>query len=95
MTNPADARPPLAVSSIILSMALVAISNGLLFAYVPVKLATSGFAPWVADTNPRLFDGSCCGDQTDGVPKLQNTRRPNHDIVPGGIAVPHVEATTG
>lgn len=48
MTDPANAKPPLAVSSIILSMALIAISNGLLFAYIPVKLAESGFAPWVA-----------------------------------------------
>lgn len=29
-------------------MALLAIGNGLLFAYVPVKLAAEGFAPWVA-----------------------------------------------
>lgn len=40
--------PPLAVSSIILSMASIAAGNGLLFAYVPLKLAQQGFAPWVA-----------------------------------------------
>jgi MFS family permease len=46
-----DARvssPPTAVASIILSMGLVALGNGLLFAYIPVKLAAEGFAPWVA-----------------------------------------------
>ena len=40
--------PPLAVASIILSMGLLAIGNGLLFAFVPVKLAAAGFPPWVA-----------------------------------------------
>ncbi len=40
--------PPIAVASIVLSMALLAIGNGLLFAYVPVKLAAAGFEPWVA-----------------------------------------------
>ena len=40
--------PPLAVTSIMLSMGLIAIGNGLLFAYVPVKLAAEGIAPWVA-----------------------------------------------
>ena len=29
-------------------MGLIAVGNGLLFAYVPVKLAAEGFAPWVA-----------------------------------------------
>ena len=32
----------------IVSMGLLAVGNGLLFAYVPVKLAAEGFAPWVA-----------------------------------------------
>ncbi len=40
--------PPYAVASIVLSMGLVAVGNGLLFAYVPVKLAAEGFAPWIA-----------------------------------------------
>ena len=31
-----------------LSMGLIAVGNGLLFAFVPVKLAAEGFAPWVA-----------------------------------------------
>jgi MFS family permease len=42
--------PPFAVASIILSMGLIAVGNGLLFAYIPVKLAAEGFAPWVAGT---------------------------------------------
>ncbi|MGE0502315.1 MAG: MFS transporter [Rhizobiaceae bacterium] len=41
----ADAANPVAVASVILSMALVAIGNGLLFAYVPVRLGTEGYAP--------------------------------------------------
>jgi len=40
--------PPLAVASIILSMASLAVGNGILFAYVPLKLAFTGFEPWVA-----------------------------------------------
>ena len=39
---------PFAVTSIILSMCMIAIGNGLLFAYIPVKLAAVGFQPWVA-----------------------------------------------
>ncbi len=44
------ASPPYAVASIILSMGLVAIGNGILFAYIPVRLASEGFEPWVAGT---------------------------------------------
>ena len=40
--------PPFAVTSIVVSMSMIAIGNGLLFAYIPVKLAAEGFAPWVA-----------------------------------------------
>ncbi len=40
--------PPTAVASIIVSMGLIAVGNGLLFVYIPVKLAAEGFAPWVA-----------------------------------------------
>jgi MFS family permease len=40
--------PPIAVANIILSMGLVALGNGLLYAYIPVKLAREGFEPWVA-----------------------------------------------
>ncbi len=40
--------PPRAVASIILSMGLLAVGNGILFVYIPVKLAAEGFEPWVA-----------------------------------------------
>jgi MFS family permease len=39
---------PFAVTSIVVSMSMIAIGNGLLFAYIPLKLAAEGFAPWVA-----------------------------------------------
>ena len=42
--------PPFAVASIILSMGLMATGNGVMFAYIPLKLAFEGFAPWVAGT---------------------------------------------
>ena len=42
------ASPPLSVASIILSMIFLAIGNGLMFAYIPVRLAAEGYAPWVA-----------------------------------------------
>lgn len=40
--------PLLAVSSIIISMSIVAVSSGLMFAWLPVRLASLDFAPWVA-----------------------------------------------
>ena len=40
--------PLAAVSSIIIAMGLMAVNSGILFAYVPIKLAAGGFAPWVA-----------------------------------------------
>lgn len=40
--------PPRAIASVILSMGLLAIGNGLLFAFIPVQLAEKGFPPWVA-----------------------------------------------
>ncbi len=48
MAEKSASSPPWAVASIIASMGLVAVGNGLLFAFVPVKLAAEGFAPWVA-----------------------------------------------
>ena len=42
--------PPFAVASIIVSMGLMATGNGVMFAYIPLKLAFEGFAPWVAGT---------------------------------------------
>jgi len=42
-----SSRPPIAIASIILSMALLGVGNGLLFAYVPVRLSDAGFPLWV------------------------------------------------
>jgi MFS family permease len=39
---------PWAVTTIVVSMSLVALSNGLMFTYLPVRLAALGFAPWVS-----------------------------------------------
>ncbi|MBI1385746.1 MAG: MFS transporter [Rhizobiales bacterium] len=47
MRTPDAASPPVAILSIMLSMSLLAIGSGLLFAYVPVKLAAGGYDPWV------------------------------------------------
>jgi len=40
--------PLFAVASIIVSMALLALSNGVIFTYVPIRMSVEGFAPWVA-----------------------------------------------
>ncbi len=48
MSEKKTSSPPLAVASIILSMGLMAAGNGVMFAYIPVKLAFEGFDPWVA-----------------------------------------------
>lgn len=42
--------PPIAISSIIVSMTLMALASGHMFTYLPVKLAEAGFASWVAGT---------------------------------------------
>ncbi len=42
------AKPPaIAMSGIILSMMLMAVASGLIYAYVPIKLKSLGFEPWV------------------------------------------------
>lgn len=43
-----NAVSPNAVASIIISMAFTALGAGLLYAYIPTKLAFSGFEPWIA-----------------------------------------------
>jgi MFS family permease len=51
MNDPLDIKAPspfMAVSSIIISMGMLAVGNGILFAFVPIKLAEAGFPPWVA-----------------------------------------------
>jgi len=42
---PATPVSLVAIASVILSMSLVAVGNGLMFAYIPVRLAADGFAP--------------------------------------------------
>ncbi len=48
MSGVKASSPPFAVTSIVLSMGLMAVGNGVMFAYIPVKLAFEGFDPWVA-----------------------------------------------
>ena len=50
MTNPEPTHTssPWAVTTIVVSMAFVALSNGLMFTYLPVRLASLGFEPWVS-----------------------------------------------
>lgn len=45
IVDAAPAPPLAAIASVILSTTLVAIGNGLLFAYIPVRLGTEGFSP--------------------------------------------------
>ena len=40
--------PFVAVASIIISMGLVAISSGIMFGYIPIKLAAENFPPWIS-----------------------------------------------
>jgi MFS family permease len=55
-------RVMIAVASVILSMALVAVGNGLMFAYIPVKLGAEGFAPtWAGGILTGLSAGGMAG----------------------------------
>ena len=50
-TEPVAApRAGVSVASIIVSMGLLGFGNGLMFAWMPLRLAAEGFAPWVAGT---------------------------------------------
>lgn len=54
--------PLVAVASVIVSMALVAIGNGLMFAYIPVRLGAEGFAPtWAGGILTGLSAGGIAG----------------------------------
>ena len=54
--------PAIAVASVIVSMGLIAIGNGLLFAYIPVKLAADGFPPtWAGAILTGLSAGGMAG----------------------------------
>jgi MFS family permease len=58
-------RPPpalVAIASVILSLALVAVGNGLMFAYIPVRLGAEGFAPtWAGGILTGLSAGGIAG----------------------------------
>jgi MFS family permease len=54
--------PAIAIASVILSMALIAIGNGLMFAYIPVRLGTEGFSPaWAGTIITGLSAGGLAG----------------------------------
>jgi MFS family permease len=63
--NPGDVResaPLIAIASVILSMWLVAIGNGLMFAYIPVRLGAEGFDPtWAGLIVTGLSAGGLAG----------------------------------
>jgi MFS family permease len=57
-----SATPAIAIASVILSMALVAIGNGLMFAYIPVRLGVEGFDPtWAGLIVTGLSAGGLAG----------------------------------
>ena len=45
LTLPPPATPAIAIASVLVSMALIAVGNGLMFAYIPVRLGAEGFPP--------------------------------------------------
>ncbi len=54
--------PAIAIASVILAMGLVAIGNGMMFAYIPVRLQASGFAPtWAGTILTLLSAGGLAG----------------------------------
>jgi MFS family permease len=58
----APSAPVVAISSIILSIGLTAIGNGLMFAYIPVRLGAEGFAPtWAGLILTGLSAGGMAG----------------------------------
>ncbi|MCX7303436.1 MAG: MFS transporter [Hyphomicrobiales bacterium] len=60
--NPQSPRVIVAVASVILSMALIAVGNGLMFAYIPVRLGADGFAPtWAGGILTGLSAGGIAG----------------------------------
>lgn len=55
-------EPALAIASIIVAMSLTAIGNGLMFAYIPVRLAAGGFEPtWAGAILTGLSAGGIAG----------------------------------
>ncbi len=61
-TTDSDATPLAGVAGVILSMSIVAIGNGLMFAYVPVRLGVEGYAPaWAGSILTGLSAGGLAG----------------------------------
>ncbi|MEP9387195.1 MFS transporter [Mesorhizobium sp. KR9-304] len=61
-------RPLVAIASVIVSMALIAVGNGLMFAYIPVRLGADGFAPtWAGGILTGLSAGGIAGCLLTGV----------------------------
>ena len=57
-----DGRLSIAVASIIVSMALIAVGNGLMFAYIPVRLGAEGYDPvWAGLIVTGLSAGGLAG----------------------------------
>ena len=66
--RPAAPPPLVAIASVIASMALVAVGNGLMFAYIPVRLGAEGFAPtWAGGMLTGLSAGGIAGCLLTGV----------------------------
>jgi MFS family permease len=54
--------PVIAIASVVLSMALIAVGNGLMFAYIPVRLGAEGFDPtWAGLIITGLSAGGLAG----------------------------------
>ena len=60
--TPATSAPMVAIASVIFSLALVAVGNGLMFAYIPVRLGAEGFPPtWAGGILTGLSAGGIAG----------------------------------
>ncbi|RJT31886.1 MFS transporter [Mesorhizobium waimense] len=64
-TGSEEGNPPaplIAITSVVLSMALIAVGNGLMFAYIPVRLGAGGFDPtWAGLIITGLSAGGLAG----------------------------------
>ncbi|UDL87771.1 MFS transporter [Mesorhizobium sp. PAMC28654] len=57
-----ESTPLIAIASVIVSMALIAVGNGLMFAYIPVRLGAEGFDPtWAGLIITGLSAGGLAG----------------------------------
>lgn len=57
-----DSRLSIAIASVIVSMGLIAVGNGLMFAYIPVRLGAEGYDPvWAGLIVTGLSAGGLAG----------------------------------